>query len=80
MKFTKIITYLPFHSLVFTCCTVCVKQLHIPPFRCSFDIRLHNYLTAATSLLTKPARLKHISLILFETQHKPNSCFKKKKK
>lgn len=80
MKFTKIITYIPFHLLVLTCCAVCVKRLHILPFRCSFDIRLHNSLTAATSLLTKPARLKHISLILFETQQKPNYCFKKKKR
>lgn len=65
MKFTKIITYFLFHLLVFTCSTICVKRLHILLFRRTFYIQLHNYLTGATSLLTKPACLKHISLTLF---------------
>lgn len=68
MKFTKIITYFLFRLLAFTCSTHICEMAAYSIFRRTLNIWLHNYLTAATFLSTKPACLKRISLILNTTK------------
>lgn len=81
MKFTKIITYFLFHLLVFTSSTDICKMAAYCFSGCTFDTWLYNCSTAATFLPTKPACLKHISLILNTTkiQLQPFRLKKKKK-
>lgn len=80
MKFTKIITYFLFHLLVFTSSTDICKMAAYCFSGCTFDTWLYNCSTAATFLPTKPACLKHISLILNTTKIQLQPFRLKKKK